>query len=94
MASNFFLCLVSCLQLLIVKSELGDYCVNQFEVLSLEEKWIESLIVLQISKVIISCVWQTPSLNTWDNDEYDSPKKNSKQNPAFNKRWSRQDEET
>ena len=58
---------LSFLQYTTVHSEVGDYCVHKYGVLNLEGSWLNSLIMLQICKVIIFSFFDTFSIS-WDDD--------------------------
>lgn len=46
-----------------VHSVTGEYCVKSLGVLHLEGSWLNCLVVLQLSKVVILIVWQMKIVN-------------------------------
>lgn len=51
------ICLVSLLQILILKSASGNYCIHELAVLYEEGLWLKTLITIQILKVFLFSIW-------------------------------------
>ena len=51
------ICLVSLLQILILTSATGKYCIHELEVLYQEGTWLKWLIIVQLGKVFVFSTW-------------------------------------
>ena len=48
---------VSIIQILVMHSNYGQYCIKQLEVLGIEGQWLQTIVVMQISKVVVFTIW-------------------------------------
>lgn len=65
---RFMAVVISLIQLKWTHSKLGDYCVNQLGVLSLEGSWMHGIVIFQLVKVLLFSIWQYSTSN-WQSDE-------------------------
>lgn len=58
---RIFTGLVCIHQYFTVHSRLGNYCVNQFGALSVEGRWLDALVILQVAKIFLFSFWEVQS---------------------------------
>ena len=49
--------ITSCFQVLVLKSNYGQYCINSLGVLGLEAQWMYALVSMQTFKVVVFAIW-------------------------------------